>query len=361
VGEEDDTPEMDLHYQRFVECLDSVNPQLQATHSRFAGRLLKVVPTDTWKELNGKWLCNYSLKSCRTAEEILEGECAVNKHTTYAEFAALSVFHIAVRMGTRPLGIVSAEFAHDVEGERVYIGRKTKTVAGSAFAMLSDDIVRTTALVPKYVVPGLAQPMRIGGAFDPIHVGHVAIAEAVTKALKLQEVLFIPTGNHPTKTTCATTDHRLIMTAKATAGRAGFTVCPIEVDAVTSGRPGFTVDTVRTLRAQYAAAGTPVILYLILGADEVAALPTWHEIWELAKLVFFVGIMRKSSVPTATKARSAVCDVQRPLVYWLLFSPVDVSSTACRHAAATGNIDTLNTLVDPAVAAYIVDKGLYRF
>jgi nicotinate-nucleotide adenylyltransferase len=111
-----------------------------------------------------------------------------------------------------------------------------------------------------------------GGTFDPIHFGHLRLAEEMAEAIGLSQVRFIPAGQPPHRgvpRTAAT--HRLEMVRRAIAGNPRF-----EVDAreVRRPDPSYTVDTLTVLRAEL---GNEQPLWLLLGADAFTGLPSWHQ------------------------------------------------------------------------------------
>lgn len=121
-----------------------------------------------------------------------------------------------------------------------------------------------------------------GGTFDPIHYGHLRLAEEMVDALSLREVRFIPTGQPPHRAAPqASAQHRLEMTRRAIAGNPRFLVDDREVRAT---RPSYTVDTLTELRSEI---GAQQPLVLLLGADAFLGLTSWHEwqrLFELAHL-----------------------------------------------------------------------------
>jgi len=120
----------------------------------------------------------------------------------------------------------------------------------------------------------------LGGTFDPIHFGHLRLAQEVADRLRLAEVRFIPSGTPPHRAMpAAPAADRLAMVRLAVAGNALFTVDPRES---ASTAPGYTVDTLTALRAEV---GTAQSMVLILGADAFLDLATWsrwHQLFELA-------------------------------------------------------------------------------
>lgn len=124
----------------------------------------------------------------------------------------------------------------------------------------------------------------IGGTFDPVHNGHLIIAQEAGWQLGLERVLFVPTGDPPHKQAQVITParHRLAMVRLATEDNPLFEVSPIEIE-----RAGlsYTADTLAALHAQY---GPTTELYFIIGADAAAELLNWYrpeQVLQLARLI----------------------------------------------------------------------------
>ena len=189
----------------------------------------------------------------------------------------------------------------------------------------------------------------LGGTFDPVHRGHLALARAARDELALDELLFVPAGQPWRKAgrIMAPANHRLAMLRLALAGEPAFRVETLELD-----RPGpsYTVDTLEALRA--ARPGDE--LFFIAGEDALADLPNWvrpQRILELATLA----VARREGVPQAAGERlpglsERVVRLKMPLV--------DVSATEIRERVRRG--EPIGEMVPPAVAAYIREHGLYR-
>jgi nicotinate-nucleotide adenylyltransferase len=185
-----------------------------------------------------------------------------------------------------------------------------------------------------------------GGAFDPIHNGHLAIAEAARAHFALSMVLFVPTGAAPHKPRGrASAEERFAMTALAVADFPGFAVSRVEID-----RPGrsFMVDTLRELTAQYS--GHPLVL--ILGADMAIDFPTWRDPAGIRALATVVAAarpgVRESAWHTACVA-SGIVPFPAP--------QVNISSTALRAAVTSGR--PITTWVPAAVEQYILAHRFY--
>jgi nicotinate-nucleotide adenylyltransferase len=196
----------------------------------------------------------------------------------------------------------------------------------------------------------------LGGSFNPIHLGHLVLAETAREALGLERVIFIPAKLPPHKTAAALAGgaDRLAMVRLAVAGNPAFTVSDIELR-----RPGvsYTVDTVRALREKLGA-GTQI--YFLIGMDTVAELGAWREIARLARLCKFVPLSRPghSSANAAALERAVGRLPARAILKRALVMPlIGISSSEIRRRAAAGR--TIRHLVPDAVAAYIRRKHLY--
>ena len=118
-----------------------------------------------------------------------------------------------------------------------------------------------------------------GGSFDPPHLGHLAVARAARKALRLDRILFAPVGAQPLKPEGSTAPFpaRLAMTELAIAGEAGFEVSLLDAPG-TGGEPNYTLDTLRALRAGLPGEGC---LFCLMGADSFAGLRRWRGAEEI--------------------------------------------------------------------------------
>jgi nicotinate-nucleotide adenylyltransferase len=190
----------------------------------------------------------------------------------------------------------------------------------------------------------------LGGTFDPPHAGHVGAARACLDALTLDRVLLV-VANHPWQKSphraISAAETRLALVRAAVEGMPGVEVSRIEIDR---GGPSYTIDTAEALRRDAAAAGRPPPeLFLIVGADLVETLPSWHRVHELADLVTLVIVARPGSPAPAPPDgwRSEV--VGGP--------GVDVSSSLVRTMVAEGR--PIAGLVPEPVVRCILRRGLY--
>ena len=200
------------------------------------------------------------------------------------------------------------------------------------------------------------EPVRLGimgGTFNPIHVGHVRIAEELRERLSLDAVLFIPTGNPVFKRDQKITDarHRLEMCKRAVLSNPHFDVSTIEID-----REGdtYTVDTLHQLRSHYP---DNVEFFLMLGSDSAATIGKWRGSDELAQICHLaVAAGRPGSVGedelirSIESAGSFKYDVVRTSV-------LEVSSNAVREKLSTGQ--SVRYILPVEVLAYIRENKLY--
>jgi len=191
----------------------------------------------------------------------------------------------------------------------------------------------------------------LGGTFDPIHYGHLAIAEEARVALRLDQVLFVPAAQQPLKRGAhiATPEQRFEMVRLACHPNSAFQVSRIEID-----RPGpsFTLITLEAL--QRAGLGE---LHFILGADALADLPRWHGAARIVELARIVVVGRPGSAPDLACVGQALPALRERLA--VLTGPaLDISSTALRQRVSAGLPIRYQT--PDTVVAYIGEQGLYR-
>jgi nicotinate-nucleotide adenylyltransferase len=212
------------------------------------------------------------------------------------------------------------------------------------------------------------QPIGIfGGTFDPIHFGHLRLAEEMAEAMGLSQVLFIPAGQPPHRgVPRIAATHRLEMVRRAIAGNPRFAVDAREVQR--SG-PSFTVDTLTTLRAEL---GNEQPLWLLLGADAFLGLPNWHEwrrLLDLASIAVAARpgarLMQSDALPDALKqaiSQRQVADAPAAgpagSVWLRQMTPLDISATTIRDTLARQG--SARYLLPDAVLDYINEHQLYE-
>lgn len=126
----------------------------------------------------------------------------------------------------------------------------------------------------------------MGGSFDPIHNGHLVLAEQVRTRFQMDKIIFIPSGNPPHKEAVASKDHRYNMAALAIEDNAFFELSRIELDHEDK---TYTINTVRRLKDEY---GDETEVFFITGADAIIDLPTWKEFDTLLGMCKFIGSTR---------------------------------------------------------------------
>jgi len=187
-----------------------------------------------------------------------------------------------------------------------------------------------------------------GGTFDPVHIGHLIIAEWARTALELEKIVFMPAGDPPHKSNSQITPvrHRLAMVELAVADNLHFAVADFE--AKKSGK-SYTVETLRHLRQQY---GDVAQLYWLIGSDSLLDLPNWYqpkEIFRLAQIVVYPrpGFPVKAANPNF---RRQTLQLDAP--------EMNFSANQIRQRVRLGQ--SIRYLIPPVVAQYIDDNALYR-
>jgi len=196
----------------------------------------------------------------------------------------------------------------------------------------------------------------LGGTFDPIHIGHLAIAEEVREALGLARVLFVPSRVpvHKPGRAVSPAEDRVAMVALAIAGNPAFELSRAEVDRA---GPSYAVDTLETMADEARAAGHEPDLTFILSAEAYAALPTWHRPERILELCRMAVVPRPGAPPADPQAMARrLPGADRRTV--LVDGPqLDISASRIRARVAAGR--SIRYLVPDAVIAYIGDHDLY--
>jgi len=201
--------------------------------------------------------------------------------------------------------------------------------------------------------PGQVRRLGVfGGTFDPIHVGHLIVAEEARARVGLDRVLFVPAGVSPHKLrrTSATARDRYRMVQLAIAGNACFGVS--EVDLSREG-PSFTVDTLRAIRREY---GPGARLYFVMGTDSLCGLKTWHRPREILRLARIVAISRPGFEVDWQALETQVPGVSRATEL-LETMHLGISSTDIRARVQRGL--PIRYQVPAPVEAYIREHHLY--
>ncbi len=197
----------------------------------------------------------------------------------------------------------------------------------------------------------------LGGTFDPIHIGHLAIAEEARETLGLERVLFVPARvpvHKPGARVAAAAD-RVAMVSAAIAGNPAFAIERAEVD-----RPGpsYAVDTLEGLTAAARAEGRPTEFTFILSAEAYAGLATWHRPDRLLELCRLAVVPRPGAAPADPVEMERVVPGAAARTVVLDGPSLAVSGSAIRARIAAGR--SIRYLVPDAVIAYIGDHRLYQ-
>ena len=196
--------------------------------------------------------------------------------------------------------------------------------------------------------------MRIGvfgGTFDPIHMGHLIVAEDARAALELDKVLFIPAGQPWFKSYRQITEahHRLAMVRLAVEDNPDFDVSDIEIKR--SG-PSYTVDTLAELREQYIDAE----LIVILGVDALREIDRWHQPRKLFELASVAGMARPGASVNLSVLHAAIPG-SSSRIRLIDSALIDISGTDIRRRVAAGQ--SVRYRVPAAVERYVREQGLY--
>ena len=193
----------------------------------------------------------------------------------------------------------------------------------------------------------------MGGTFDPIHKGHLLIAEEARTRLNLAETLFVPAGEPWLKANSPITAaaHRVEMVRLAIADKPYFKLSTMEIERA---GPSYTVDTIAQLKAQLGAGNE---LFFILGWGSLAELPQWREPDRLIKLCYLVVAPRPGyPAPDLKELEAAIPGLSQRVM--LMKGPeVDISASEIRSRVARGLY--IRHLVPKSVDGYIKEHRLY--
>ena len=193
----------------------------------------------------------------------------------------------------------------------------------------------------------------LGGTFDPVHLGHLVVAEEMRDRLGLAEILFIPAGqpwlkvNNP----ILAAEQRVQMLRLALSGKPYFKLSTMEIERA---GPSYTVDTITQLKGQL---GAEDKLFFILGWDNLAQLPQWHEPSRLVKMCQLVAVPRVGyPAPDLDSLEAIIPGLSQATI--LLDEPhIDITASDIRDRVAQGL--PIHNLVPEPVERYIKENGLY--
>jgi nicotinate-nucleotide adenylyltransferase len=182
-----------------------------------------------------------------------------------------------------------------------------------------------------------------GGTFNPIHMGHLAIAQMAQERFNLEKVIFIPSHQPPHKnvTQLASAQERYKMAKLATAGNGSFEVSDVETKRLGK---SYTIDTLRHFRAIYPPKAK---MFFIIGGDSLGTLRKWKNIDEILKLVTFIVVNRPG-----------YGDVENIKHLTVTKPGIDISSSYLRERINSGK--SVRYLVPEAIYHYIIKHGLYQ-
>jgi nicotinate-nucleotide adenylyltransferase len=194
----------------------------------------------------------------------------------------------------------------------------------------------------------------LGGTFDPVHVGHLAVAAEAFSLLNLSRLIFMPAGRPYFKNleSISAAEDRLKMLKLAIAGQPGYQISLIEIERE---GPSYAVDSMTRIKG---CLNPEDELYFVMGWDSLLSLPQWYEASRLIEICRIVAAPRPGyALPDVSQIEKDLpglaqrCIVmERPLI--------DISSTAIRQRVAEGL--PVDDMVPPAVVKYILKEGLYK-
>ena len=195
----------------------------------------------------------------------------------------------------------------------------------------------------------------MGGTFDPIHYGHLVLAEHVRSEYKLDTIIFVPAGKPPHKRSFSEkeSDNRKYMTLLATVTNPNFNVSTVELDSV---EMSYTVKTIERLKVKY---GSNAELYFITGADALLDIETWKDFEQLLTMCHFIAGSRpgndlkelEDKVVYLKKTYSADVDLFK-------VPALSISSTDIRNRVHTNQ--SIKYLVPEAVEQFIYKENIYK-
>ena len=192
----------------------------------------------------------------------------------------------------------------------------------------------------------------LGCTFDPVHIGHLILAEEARDQLGLSRVYFVPAGDPPHKRArrLAPVEHRIRMIGLAIAGNPAFQVSRVDAD-----RPGphYTIDMVRIFQAQLPQGGE---LYFLMGFDSLTELPTWHRPADLVAACRLVALTRYN-VPLDWEYLESRLPGIRERVALLDMPELEIASHQIQERISQGR--SIRYLAPEEVRRYIQETGLY--
>lgn len=192
-----------------------------------------------------------------------------------------------------------------------------------------------------------------GGTFDPIHVGHLALAEQCRDQHSLDEVWFVPAAQPPHKigATISSAKARCDMLEFAIAGNPAFRICSIELDRQ---GPSYTVTTLEQLKTE----DNTREIFLLMGADSLQYFPSWRSPQRILELASIVAVNRGDRpLPELTEMRRVCGELVETRVASVSMPGIDLSATDIRQRVASKR--SIRYFVPRAVETYIQEHRLY--
>lgn len=194
----------------------------------------------------------------------------------------------------------------------------------------------------------------LGGTFDPVHLGHLLVAEVIKDNFGLDKVVFMPSGNPPHKKDQEVTgpEHRYNMVCEAIKDNPFFTASRIEID-----RQGYTytIDTLRELTKVY---GSSAVIYYLIGADVLFDLINWRDFKEVFKTCEFIATLRPGyDNEEFDNQRTLLINVHGAKISKTHIPLIDISSTDIRNRAKSGK--SIRYMVPQGVEKYITYNRIY--
>jgi nicotinate-nucleotide adenylyltransferase len=195
----------------------------------------------------------------------------------------------------------------------------------------------------------------LGGTFNPVHTGHLILAQCALETLDLEKVLFVPCASPPHKDSSglASARHRMAMLESAIEEDLRFELCDLEIKR---GGRSYSIDTVKELRSIYSYRK----LHFIVGTDTLPELHLWKDVYELLELCSFAGFARPGFEIDSLAEEDLHLDSPWPgrlLNSVVSGRLVDISSADIRYRVTEGM--SIRYLVPSAVEMYIAEHGLY--
>ncbi|MEM8733526.1 MAG: nicotinate (nicotinamide) nucleotide adenylyltransferase [Planctomycetota bacterium] len=198
-----------------------------------------------------------------------------------------------------------------------------------------------------------------GGSFDPIHVGHLILAEVARERLQLSKVLFVPAAISPLKLDAAPradAKQRLEMIQLSIGGNEHFAADDRELERA---GPSYTVDTLRELQSEFVSGAESKELVFLMGADSLASFDRWKDPHEICRLATMAVLSRGGHQPPSPNELAVFLPQPENAAAHIHPMPqLEISSSDIRNRVGIGQ--STRYQLHPAVAAYVQSQGLYR-